>query len=654
MSLTSEADAADVRRYLEADSEFSKEFANLILIGGGGFGTTFRATWLTHPERPEVALKCFLPQSGLAETRTAVQAWNPALRKSFHEIGASIAASYGCGYIAQFLAIRKFPIPMLITEWAGDETAAVLVGRPTDCDDSNLEFIDTVTTSTALRNALEIGIQIGKALTHAHRLGVQHLDVKPSNIVIRRVDADTSVRCKLIDFGVARVKGATRDARFCVAGGTRHYMSPEQSQGKRTTNKADVYALGFTVLQIALQEDPEVLDWMLRKHRASKAEVSQAVWEARALAEAVTDADVDDGLSGELAGLGLNTEVVRVLTRAVDPSCSRRPTAGEFTEALVAEYERLTDSKWTDAPFAELLTHPEARRLARDYLNAVREVEQLSLEDHGNPALAVDARTDKGRPTEAEVRMDELERLVGAYGRKLSLAQDVDRYGLSLRLAGSLLFLLFAASHLRALHLRRERVGSDRQELNSVLQAAMQNFENLVQGGERAEMPPIPRTVISALEERGRELEILKTLEDWACAVELALPAPPEASASAFSDALMWLRNGLATARWTHESFANIPCHRSGKPDRLTEVSAAFVAASILVAAVALARRQPRNGLFTATRTLLWILDLWTPSEIAREAVALGSSQVLQDDAMLLDSIRFSMHLQKLGMSEPY
>ena len=83
--------------------------------------------------------------------------------------------------------------------------------------------------------ALGIAIQVSYALSHAHRHGLAHRDIKPSNILIRR---DGLV--KVTDFGLAKglegrmdesVVGskAIEGGKFTTAGGTRQYMSPEQS-----------------------------------------------------------------------------------------------------------------------------------------------------------------------------------------------------------------------------------------------------------------------------------------------------------------------------------------------------------------------------------------------------------------------------------------
>ena len=81
-----------------------------------------------------------------------------------------------------------------------------------------------------------LGVQIAEALAYAHRCGVIHRDVKPSNIFIG--DNGTA---KLGDFGLAN---------STCAGGTRRYMAPEILDGSKATDASDQYALGVTLREL--------------------------------------------------------------------------------------------------------------------------------------------------------------------------------------------------------------------------------------------------------------------------------------------------------------------------------------------------------------------------------------------------------------------
>src|SRR5215217_7262558 len=89
------------------------------------------------------------------------------------------------------------------------------------------------------------------ALSHAHRLGVLHRDVKPQNLLFA---ADGTL--KVTDFGIAKVIGGS-ETMATVQGqvlGTPAYIAPEQVLGEELTPATDVYALG-TILYLLLSGD---------------------------------------------------------------------------------------------------------------------------------------------------------------------------------------------------------------------------------------------------------------------------------------------------------------------------------------------------------------------------------------------------------------
>ncbi|HEY1240950.1 MAG TPA: protein kinase [Bryobacteraceae bacterium] len=103
-----------------------------------------------------------------------------------------------------------------------------------------------------LAHALEYALQLADALAAAHRHGVVHRDVKPSNILFTEDDT-----LKLADFGLAR---QTQDIHLTAVGmpmGTPAYMSPEQFQGAEADARSDVYSLGLVVYELVTGTLPQ-------------------------------------------------------------------------------------------------------------------------------------------------------------------------------------------------------------------------------------------------------------------------------------------------------------------------------------------------------------------------------------------------------------
>ncbi len=94
--------------------------------------------------------------------------------------------------------------------------------------------------------AVDIVSQVGLALGYAHKRGVIHRDVKPSNILIGE-----GHWAMLTDFGLAKILGGGRQlTRSGIGLGTPDYMSPEQAQGIAGDGRADLYSLGVTFYEM--------------------------------------------------------------------------------------------------------------------------------------------------------------------------------------------------------------------------------------------------------------------------------------------------------------------------------------------------------------------------------------------------------------------
>lgn len=97
-----------------------------------------------------------------------------------------------------------------------------------------------------VRRVLELGLQVARALAHAHEAGLVHRDVKPQNVLIS-LDGEARVT----DFGIA-----TRAQAGGGVAGTSHYLAPEQARGEAAGARADVYSLGAVLYELLAGEVP--------------------------------------------------------------------------------------------------------------------------------------------------------------------------------------------------------------------------------------------------------------------------------------------------------------------------------------------------------------------------------------------------------------
>jgi hypothetical protein len=91
------------------------------------------------------------------------------------------------------------------------------------------------------RKVVEVAAQILDALAHAHRAGIVHRDVKPSNVLLENRDA---VAVRLLDFGLAQFDGADTLTAVGDVPGTLAYIAPERLAGEDASAASDVWAVG--------------------------------------------------------------------------------------------------------------------------------------------------------------------------------------------------------------------------------------------------------------------------------------------------------------------------------------------------------------------------------------------------------------------------
>lgn len=97
-----------------------------------------------------------------------------------------------------------------------------------------------------------IARQIALGLAHAHRRGVIHCDIKPSNLLLA-----PDGRVKIADFGLARaIHRTSAVAHDGMIGGTPAYMAPEQADGRPQDARSDLFALGVTLFELLTGKRP--------------------------------------------------------------------------------------------------------------------------------------------------------------------------------------------------------------------------------------------------------------------------------------------------------------------------------------------------------------------------------------------------------------
>jgi eukaryotic-like serine/threonine-protein kinase len=200
------------------------------LLGRGAFGEVYKA----HDTQLDRLVALKIPRADTFATHEE--------EERFVREARSCARLVHPGIVQVHEVARDGNLPYIVSDYVEGLTLADLLtaGRP------------------GFRDAAEILAQLADALDYAHRQGVVHRDVKPSNILLSRSD-DGKYQPHLTDFGLARRDEGeitiTLDGQVL---GTPAYMSPEQAVGDhaKIDSRSDVYSLGVVLYELLCGELP--------------------------------------------------------------------------------------------------------------------------------------------------------------------------------------------------------------------------------------------------------------------------------------------------------------------------------------------------------------------------------------------------------------
>jgi serine/threonine-protein kinase len=248
-----------------------------------------------------------------------------------------------------------------------------------------------------LQRALHIALDVCRGLEVAHGAGLIHRDLKPENLFLER-DSEGRERCKLLDFGVAKLTGDNPTLPGTLMG-TARYMAPEQiGDGSAVAPATDLFALGVILFECLAGEPPFRADTLERVLYKIVNDTPPSLLEARP---------------------ELPRAIAQLVGRLLAKSPAERPqSAREVAEALsvftlqahkssadstLASGETRLDSK----PAVVVTSMPQAPRwsgwlaLATFGLGIVLGAtlgRSLGGRDNANPAAPVAAREDQAEP----------------------------------------------------------------------------------------------------------------------------------------------------------------------------------------------------------------------------------------------------------------
>jgi eukaryotic-like serine/threonine-protein kinase len=239
------------------------EFRIIRFLGGGSMGMVYEAVRESNGGSPDrrYAIKILLPgrtRHDLDRFRQEASATDRLRHPNIVPIHG-IFESGGMHYLVMDLIIGEganrvladlrakvefepeTPTPQL----AHDSFFGIPESSTTEPDQPRIaDLVAAHPTLDQHRIAARIALQAADGLAHAHRNGVVHRDVKPSNILI-----DRNLKAWIADFGLAKVDRADNLTRRGEVVGTLRYLAPERFRGE-SQPACDIYGLGTTLYEL--------------------------------------------------------------------------------------------------------------------------------------------------------------------------------------------------------------------------------------------------------------------------------------------------------------------------------------------------------------------------------------------------------------------
>ena len=192
------------------------------LVGEGGMGRVYEATHLRVPKRFAVKM---LNVSMLGNLEALLR---------FRREAEIVATLDHPSIVTLFdYNVTEEGVPYVVLEFLDGEHLGKRIGRG----------------KLTLSEAMRIIVPVAQALHFAHLREIVHRDLKPENIILLKNEA-----VKVVDFGIAKIRGGMELTGINTILGTVPYMAPEQLMGGQIDARSDQFALGSIVYELLTGE----------------------------------------------------------------------------------------------------------------------------------------------------------------------------------------------------------------------------------------------------------------------------------------------------------------------------------------------------------------------------------------------------------------